>query len=180
VEATTLSDVLLIRPAVHEDARGYFLETWQQDRYRAAGLPETFFQDNESGSRRHTLRGLHYQLTQPQGKLVRVTEGEVFDVAVDLRRSSSDFGRWFGTLLSGANRCQIWIPPGFAHGFLVLSERAIVAYKCTTAYSAAGERVIRWDDSQLAIDWPLPLHAAPLLSTRDANACPLSMAELFP
>ncbi len=180
VEATTLPGVLLIHPTVFEDARGYLVETWQRDRYEQAGLPTDFVQDNESGSVRHTLRGLHHQLGTPQGKLVRVIEGEVFDVAVDIRRSSEHFGRWFGTILSAQNRAQLWVPPGFAHGFLVLSEHAVVVYKCTAFYSPADERTILWNDPELAIDWPLAAGASPLVSIRDGQGVRLSAAGLFP
>lgn len=179
VEATSLPDVLLIHPRVFEDSRGYLVESWQRDRYEQAGLPTDFVQDNESGSVRHTLRGLHYQLGTPQGKLVRVIEGEVFDVAVDLRRRSEHFGRWFGTTLSGQNRSQLWIPSGFAHGFLVLSEYAVVVYKCTALYAPADERTILWNDPELAIDWPLTPGTSPLVSARDGQGAPLSAAELF-
>lgn len=180
VEPTLLPDVLLIHPRVFEDARGYFVESWQRDRYALAGLPADFVQDNESGSVRHTLRGLHYQLGNPQGKLVRVCAGEIFDVAVDIRRSSGHFGRWFGTTLSGRNRAQLWVPPGFAHGYLVLSEHAVVVYKCTALYAPADERTILWNDADLAIDWPLGAGTSPLISARDGQGAPLSAAELFP
>ena len=180
VEATTLPDVLLIHPRVFADSRGYLVESWQRDRYQQAGLPTDFVQDNESGSVRHTLRGLHYQLGTPQGKLVRVIQGEIFDVAVDIRRGSAHFGRWFGTTLSGQNRAQLWIPAGFAHGFLVLSEHAVVVYKCTALYAPADERTILWNDPELAIDWPLTAGASPLVSARDAQGSPLRAAELFP
>lgn len=177
-EATPLPGVTLIRPTVHRDARGYFMETWQRDRFREAGLPDTFVQDNESGSVRHTLRGLHYQLTHPQGKLVRVISGEVFDVAVDIRRSSATFGRWFGTMLSEDNYLQLWIPPGYAHGFLVTSAYAVLGYKCTDFYSTSDERSIVWNDPDLAIEWPLPSGIEPLVSARDASAFRFSDAEL--
>lgn len=180
VEATPLPEVLLIHPRVFEDARGYLVESWQRDRYEQAGLPGDFVQDNESGSVRHTLRGLHYQLGNPQGKLVRVIQGEIFDVAVDIRRRSEHFGRWFGATLSGSNRAQLWIPPGFAHGFLVLSEHAVVVYKCTALYAPADERTILWSDPELAIDWPLTVGASPLISARDAQGVPLRTTELFP
>lgn len=180
VEATALPGVLLIQPRVFADSRGYFLESWQRERYQAAGLPDSFVQDNESGSVRHTLRGLHYQLASPQGKLVRVIEGEVLDVAVDIRRSSTHFGRWVGVTLSGTSRGQLWIPPGFAHGFLVLSAFAVVAYKCTTPYAPADERTILWNDPELAVDWLLPAGASPLVSPRDAQGALFRAAELFP
>lgn len=176
--ATPLPGVILIEPRIHRDPRGYFLETWQRDRYREAGIPDAFVQDNESLSVRQTLRGLHYQLTRPQGKLVRVISGEVFDVAVDIRRNSATFGQWFGTMLSEADFRQLWIPPGFAHGFLVTSERAVFAYKCTDFYSAQVERAIAWNDPDLAIDWPLPPGTPPILSARDAAAPRLCEAQL--
>jgi len=180
VEVSPLPEVLLLHPRVFEDPRGYFLETWQRDRYRDAGVPVNFVQDNESASVRHTLRGLHYQLASPQGKLVRVIDGEVFDVTVDIRRSSARFGRWSGVTLSGSNRIQLWVPPGFAHGFLVLSARAVVAYKCTAYYAPADERILLWNDPALAIDWPLPAGVRPVLSPRDAAGTTLATAEILP
>lgn len=179
VQTTPLPGLLLIRPTVHRDGRGYFMETWQRDRYREAGLPEQFVQDNESGSGRHILRGLHYQIGNPQGKLVRVVAGEVFDVAVDIRRSSPTFGCWFGTQLSAANGLQLWIPPGFAHGFLVTSEQAIFAYKCTDFFVPESARSIAWNDPDIGIAWPLPPGTEPLLSARDAAAPRLHQAETF-
>ena len=176
--ATPLAGVMLIEPTVHRDPRGYFLETWQRDRYREAGIPDAFVQDNESGSVRHTLRGLHYQITSPQGKLVRVIAGEVFDVAVDIRRNSATFGRWFAAVLSQDNRHQLWIPPGLAHGFLVTSDHAVFAYKCTDFHSATAERAIAWNDPDLAIDWPLPAGMEPVVSARDAAAPRLCEAQM--
>jgi dTDP-4-dehydrorhamnose 3,5-epimerase len=175
---TSLPGVVLVELAVFGDARGRFLETFRRDRYLDAGIGVgcEFVQDNFSSSIRGTLRGLHYQLAQPQGKLVHVTQGEVFDVAVDIRRGSPAFGRWFGTLLSADNHRQLWIPPGFAHGFLVTSERADFAYKVTANYAPADERSIRWDDPTLAIAWPST--APPLLSGRDTAAPSLVDAEL--
>ena len=165
--------VLVIEPAVHRDARGYFLESYHAERYAAAGVPGPFVQDNVTLSRRGTLRGLHAQPRRPQGKLCAVLSGEVFDVSVDLRPGSPTFGRWFATILSEANHRQIYLPPGFAHGFCVLSERARFVYKCTATYDARGEIAIRWDDPDLAIEWPI---VAPLLSGRDAAALPLTEA----
>ncbi len=177
VTPLALPEVCLIEPQVFADARGFFLESWNAARYAEAGIDATFVQDNHSGSVRHVLRGLHYQLRRPQGKLVRVIAGAVFDVAVDIRPGSADFGRWVGAELSAANRHLLWVPPGFAHGFCVLSEQADVLYKCTTHYVPADERAIRWDDPQLAIDWPLA-GQAPLLSAKDAAAPTLAAAEL--
>ena len=180
VTPTALTDVLLVRPDVHADQRGFFLEVWHADRYAAAGIPGPFVQDNHSRSSRHALRGLHYQVGRPQGKLVRVAGGTVFDVAVDLRRSSTTFGRWVGTTLSEENHHQLWIPPGFAHGFYVLSDHADLIYKCTEPYDAAGDRAVRWNDRDLAIAWPLAGAVPPILSAKDAAAPPLAEAEGYP
>jgi len=155
VIAAELPGVLLLEPKVFGDARGFFLETWQAARYHEAGLPERFVQDNHSRSRRGVLRGLHYQLTQPQGKLVWVTRGAVFDVAVDIRRGSPTFGRWYGCVLDDVDHRQLYIPPGFAHGFCVLSEEADFFYKCTDYYHPPSERGIAWDDPDIGIEWPL-------------------------
>ena len=168
VEPTSLPGVLVIEPVVHRDARGFFLETWRSERYADAGLPPTFVQDNHSRSARGTLRGMHYQVEVVQGKLVRCSMGEVYDVAVDLRRGSPAYGRWVGVTLSDRDHRQLWIPPGCAHGFYVTSESADVVYKCTAPYAPAHERVIRWDDPDLAIAWPLR-GSAPLVSPRDAG-----------
>jgi dTDP-4-dehydrorhamnose 3,5-epimerase len=161
------------------DPRGFFMETWHADRYAAAGLGCSFVQDNHSRSVRGTLRGLHYQLDRPQGKLVQVAVGAIFDVAVDLRRSSATFGRWVGQELSDDNHRQLWVPPGFAHGFYVLSDVADVLYKCTEPYLAQLDRTLRWDDPTLAIAWPLD-GGRPLLSARDATAPGLREAAPFP
>ena len=150
-----LPGVLVIEPACFGDARGFFMETWQAQRYHDAGLPASFVQDNHSRSRRGILRGLHYQLTQPQGKLVWVTRGAVFDVAVDIRRGSPHFGRWFGCVLDDVTHRQLYVPPGFAHGFCVLSEEADFFYKCTDYYHPASERGIAWNDPEIGIAWPL-------------------------
>jgi dTDP-4-dehydrorhamnose 3,5-epimerase len=162
-----IPDVVLIEPDVHRDARGFFLETWHQRKYTEGGVPGPFVQDNHSRSRRGTLRGLHAQLRRPQGKLVRIVEGEVFDVAVDIRRGSPTFGRWVGDRLSGENLRQLWIPPGFAHGFCVLSETVHLEYKCTDFYDPADEIAIAWDDPDIGVAWPLD---DPTLSARDAAA----------
>ena len=175
---TTLPGVRLIEPRVFGDARGFFLESWNHRTFAEAGLDLDFVQDNHSRSARGVLRGLHYQLGSPQGKLVRVTQGCVFDVAVDIRRTSPHFGRWVGYELSAENHRMLWIPPGFAHGFLVLSETADFLYKCTTLYDPAGDRGIRWDDPAIAIAWP-DAGVAPLLSAKDAAAPPLADAEVF-
>nr|MCU0890415.1 dTDP-4-dehydrorhamnose 3,5-epimerase [Sandarakinorhabdus sp.] len=151
---TPLPGVLLIEPRVFGDARGFFLESWNRQSFAEAGLDMDFVQDNHSRSSRGVLRGLHYQLHNPQGKLVRVTQGAVFDVAVDIRRASPHFGRWVGYELSADNHRMLWIPPGFAHGFLVLSDTADFLYKCTTLYDPPSDRGIRWDDPAIGIDWP--------------------------
>ena len=155
VIATELPGVLLLEPKTFGDARGFFMETWQAARYHEAGMPERFVQDNHSRSRRGVLRGLHYQLTQPQGKLVWVTRGAVFDVAVDIRRGSPNFGRWYGCLLDDVDHRQLYIPPGFAHGFCVVSEEADFFYKCTDYYHPQSERGIAWNDPEVGIQWPL-------------------------
>ncbi|MDS4021663.1 MAG: dTDP-4-dehydrorhamnose 3,5-epimerase [Candidatus Competibacter sp.] len=155
IVATELPGVLLLEPNVFGDARGFFMETWQAARYREAGMPERFVQDNHSRSRRGVLRGLHYQLAQPQGKLVWVTRGAVFDVAVDIRRGSPTFGRWYGCVLDDVDHRQLYVPPGFAHGFCVLSDEADFFYKCTDYYHPPSERGIAWDDPQIGIEWPL-------------------------
>lgn len=175
-----LSEVLLLEPTVFRDDRGFFLETWHDEKFRAAGLDWRFVQDNQSRSVAGTLRGLHYQLDRPQGKLVRVVRGEIFDVAVDLRRSSPTFARWVGLALSGERGDQLWIPPGFAHGFCVTGDSADVVYKCTAPYSAAGDRTLRWDDPTLDIRWPGLSSRLPLLSPKDASAPLLAAAETFP
>lgn len=175
---TTIPGVVLLELDTYGDARGRFMETFRRDRYRELGIGTglEFVQDNFSSSIRGTLRGLHYQLQHPQGKLVHVTRGEVFDVAVDIRVGSPTFGRWFGTLLSAENHRQMWIPPGFAHGFLVTSEEADFAYKVTANYAPTDERSIAWDDPELAITWPLD--SAPILSKRDAAASRFRDADL--
>jgi dTDP-4-dehydrorhamnose 3,5-epimerase len=152
---TDLPGVVIIEPQVFGDARGFFMETYNSPRYDAAGLPGVFVQDNVSKSRRGVLRGLHYQLPNPQGKLLTVLQGEIFDVAVDIRRGSPDFGRWVGVTLSDENRRQFYVPPGFAHGFCVTSETALVMYKCTEVYRPQNDRGVRWDDPRIGIAWPL-------------------------
>jgi dTDP-4-dehydrorhamnose 3,5-epimerase len=180
VTPTEIPEVLLVEPIVHGDGRGFFLETWRAPRYRQAGIEFNFVQDNHSRSVAGTLRGLHYQVEQPQGKLVSVVTGTIYDVAVDLRESSPTFGRWVRALLSEENHHQLWIPPGFAHGFYVLSASADVTYKCTVEYAAEHERCIRWDDHELAIIWPLINGGAPLVSTRDAAGVAFRDADRYP
>lgn len=179
VEETDLPGVLVVRSPVHRDARGFFTEVFHEARFADLGLPTRFAQDNHSRSSFNVLRGLHYQLVQPQGKLVRPASGIVFDVAVDLRRSSPCFGAWVGITLEAGDGRQLWIPPGFAHGFVVLSEWADVAYKCTTAYHAQSNRSLRWDDPKIGIRWPIPHGVLPILSDADAASPPLSAAECY-
>lgn len=179
VTATALPEVLIIEPRVFSDARGFFYESFNAREFeKETGLNKTFVQDNHSRSRKGVLRGLHYQLDRPQGKLIRVTEGEVLDVTVDLRRSSPTFGRWASVKLSARDRRQLWVPEGFAHGFVVLSDDAEVLYKTTDYYDPTAERCIRWDDPSLSIDWQL--QCAPLLSEKDQQGKSLQDADLFP
>lgn len=179
VIATHLPDVLIIEPNVFGDERGFFLESFNAKAFaEATGCTLPFVQDNHSRSAKGVLRGLHYQIEQTQGKLVRVTAGEVLDVAVDIRRSSPTFGQWASVRLSAQNQRQLWVPPGFAHGFVVLSDTADFLYKTTDYYAPQAERCIRWDDPQLAIDWAL--QDAPILSAKDQNGKTLSEADLFP
>lgn len=175
----SVPDVVLIEPKVFGDARGFFMETWRADRFAAEGLPTTFVQDNHSRSSQGVLRGLHYQILQPQGKLVRVTLGAVYDVAVDLRRRSPTFGRAVGAVLSAENRHQLWVPPGFAHGFYVLTEAAEFTYKCTDYYAPQHERCLRWDDADVGVEWPLLDGHAPQLSAKDAAGLSLRDAETY-
>jgi len=181
VTPTRLPEVLLIEPRVFGDARGFFMESWNQRAFdEAAGAPVRFVQDNHSRSSRGVLRGLHYQLRQPQGKLVRVVSGRVFDVAVDLRRSSPRLGQWVGVELSADNHRQLWVPPGFAHGFLVLSEQADFLYKTTDYYQPSDERALAWNDSRVNVDWPLDeVGGAPSLSAKDQAAPGWDAAELY-
>jgi len=178
VERTAIPDVLLLTPRVFQDARGFFLENYNRRSFQAAtGLDVEFVQDNHSRSAKNVLRGLHYQLTRPQGKLVRVTVGEVWDVAVDLRRSSASFGRWVGAALSAASARMLWIPPGFAHGFVALSDAAEVQYKITDYYAPEDEFSLLWNDPQLAIAWPDV--GEPLLADKDRRGLPLSRAPTY-
>ncbi len=178
VTDTALPGVRLIEPKVFGDDRGFFLESWNARAFAEAGIDAAFVQDNHSRSARNVLRGLHYQILEPQGKLVRVVAGSVFDVAVDVRRASPHFGHWVGYELSAVNKRMLWVPPGFAHGFVVLSDTADFQYKCTTFYAPAHERSIAWDDPAIGIDWPLG-GATPLLSPKDAAAPRLADAEVF-
>jgi dTDP-4-dehydrorhamnose 3,5-epimerase len=178
VLATGLRDVLVFEPKVFADARGFFIESFNQRRFEhATGRVVTFVQDNHSRSAKGVLRGLHYQIKQPQGKLLRVIDGEVFDVAVDLRRASPNFGKWTGNVLSAENKKQMWVPEGFAHGYLVLSETAEVLYKVTDYYAPEHERTLLWNDSTIGITWPL--NRAPILSQKDQRGVPLAQAEVF-
>jgi len=178
VTPTEIPDVLIVEPTVYGDERGFFYESFNQRAWeKATGLRTVFVQDNHSRSIRKVLRGLHYQITHPQGKLVRATVGEVFDDAVDLRRKSPTFGRWVGTTLSAGNKRQFWVPEGFAHGFVVLSDVAEFQYKTTEYYHPESERVILWNDPDLAIDWPID--GSPILAKRDAAATPFREAETF-
>lgn len=176
--STSIEDVLILEPRLHGDHRGYFMETWRKSELESLGVKEEFVQDNQSKSLQKTLRGLHYQLNYPQGKLVRVLSGEIFDVAVDLRKNSKSFGHWVGVVLSGENHKQLWVPEGFAHGFYVLSESAEIAYKCTEYYHAEDDHSLLWNDQELAIQWPL-LDDQPLLSEKDKTASPLSQAAIY-
>jgi dTDP-4-dehydrorhamnose 3,5-epimerase len=178
VTPTRLAEVLLIEPKVLGDARGFFLESWNERGFEAAGIRARFVQDNHSRSERNVLRGLHYQIRQPQGKLVRVVAGEIFDVVVDIRRSSPSFGRWEGIRLSAASHDMLWVPIGFAHGFCVVSDFAEVLYKTTDFYAPEHERCILWNDPELHIDWPL--QDEPILSVKDASGMRLQDAETFP
>jgi dTDP-4-dehydrorhamnose 3,5-epimerase len=176
---TALPDVVLIEPKVFQDDRGFFLETFQARKYTAAGITLPMVQDNHSGSRQGVLRGLHYQIHNPQGKLVSALAGAVFDVAVDLRRSSPTFGHWIGVTLSAHSYRQLWVPAGFAHGFYVLSEWAEIVYKVTDYYDPQSERTLIWNDPQVGIAWPLLEGKPPLLSPKDAKGLSLEKAELF-
>jgi dTDP-4-dehydrorhamnose 3,5-epimerase len=175
---TSIPEVVLLEPKVFGDDRGFFFESWNRRTFAELGITSDFVQDNHSKSQKNVLRGLHYQIENAQGKLVRVTSGAVYDVAVDLRRSSPTFGRWVGFTLSASDRRMAWIPPGFAHGFCVTSESAEFLYKTTDYYSPAHERTLLWNDPQLAIPWPLS--GEPLLAAKDKTGTPLAQAETFP
>ncbi len=176
---TNLPDVILIEPRIFGDARGFFMETYQAQEFAAAGIQAQFVQDNHSGSTQGALRGLHYQLRHAQGKLLRCVAGEIYDVAVDIRRSSPHFGEWVGVRLSAENRRQLWVPPGFAHGFYVLSAWAEVTYKATDYYAPQWERSLLWNDPAIGVTWPLIDDQPPRLSPKDAAGLPLDQAETF-
>jgi dTDP-4-dehydrorhamnose 3,5-epimerase len=177
--ATPIQDVVLIEPQVFGDARGFFLESWHKQKFAAAGIDAAFVQDNHSRSAHWTLRGLHFQIEHVQGKLVRVASGSVFDVVVDLRRSSPTFGKWWGVDLSAQNHLMLWVPKGLAHGILVTSEHADFLYKCTDVYSPTHERTLAWNDGDLAIRWPLPAGVQPKLSAKDVQGASFSEIEKF-
>ena len=177
---TPIQDVVLIEPQVFGDARGFFMETWQEPKFKAAGIEATFVQDNHSRSSQWTLRGLHFQVQHTQGKLVRVSAGAVYDAVVDLRRSSRTFGEAWGVELSEDNHRMLWVPPGLAHGILVLSPSADFLYKCTDVYAPAHERTLRWDDPTAAVAWPLPPGVHPKLSAKDAQGRAFDEIETFP
>jgi dTDP-4-dehydrorhamnose 3,5-epimerase len=179
VVATDIPEVVVFEPERHGDHRGYFLETWREDVFIAAGVGTSFVQDNQSSSHQGVLRGLHYQIRQPQGKLVRIISGTVFDVAVDLRRSSPTCGKWVGVELSAENCRLIWVPPGFGHGFYVLSEQAEFVYKCTDYYAREHERVIRYDDHDIGINWPLVAGVETVLSDKDLGGVAFAQADLY-
>jgi dTDP-4-dehydrorhamnose 3,5-epimerase len=174
---TILQDVVIVEPKVFGDERGFFFEVFNQATFAKLGLPTEFVQDNQSGSQKGVLRGLHYQIQQPQGKLVRALRGAIFDVAVDLRRGSKQFGKWVGVELSAENKRQLWVPPGFGHGFLTLTEFAEVSYKVTQLYAPEHERSLLWNDPALGIDWPL--EGEPILSAKDRAGVPLAEAETY-
>jgi dTDP-4-dehydrorhamnose 3,5-epimerase len=176
----SIPEVILIEPVVRGDERGFFMETYRADLFALRGIPAVFVQDNHSRSKRGTLRGLHYQIRQAQGKLVRVILGQIFDVAVDLRCHSPTFGKWAGAVLSAENKLQLWVPPGFAHGFYVMSEWAEVVYKATDYYAPKWERTLRWNDTQLGIEWPLLEGVELILSPRDMQGKLLAEAETYP
>lgn len=177
---TCIPDVKIIEPAVFGDARGYFMETWSQHHFsNNLDLELDFIQDNHSRSPQGILRGLHYQIKHPQGKLVRVVTGKVFDVAVDIRQGSATFGQWVGAELSDENHRMLWVPPGFAHGFYVMSQQADFLYKCTDIYAPEHERCIKWDDTEINIQWPLINKQQPLLSDKDRKGSSLSSADTF-
>ena len=177
--STEIKQVLIIEPKVYEDDRGFFMETFRANLLAENGIPYQFVQDNHSGSKKNILRGLHYQIRHPQGKLVRAIRGEIFDVAVDLRRSSVTFGQWVGVTLSEVNKKMLWIPPGFAHGYYVLSDWAEIVYKATDYYAPESDRSIVWNDPDIAINWPIPSCTEPLLSEKDRLGKRLKEAEVF-
>lgn len=176
---TQIPDVVVIDPIVFEDERGFLMETWHAGRFREAGINATFVQDVQSRSSRGVIRGLHYQIKHPQGKLIRVIQGELFDVAVDLRRSSPTFGKWVGQTLSAGNRRLLWVPVGFAHGFMVMSESAEIEYRMTDYHSPENGRTISWDDPNVGVEWPRLDGLDPLLSSKDAAGVSLQDAETY-
>jgi len=176
---TSIPEILILEPKVFGDERGFFMETYQARQFADLGIPTQFVQDNHSGSRQGILRGLHYQICQAQGKLVRVISGEIFDVAVDLRKTSPTFGKWVGATLSAQNKHLIWIPAGFAHGFYVLSDWAEIVYKASDYYALEWERSILWNDPDIGIEWPLIDQQPPTLSAKDANGMPFKVAETY-
>ena len=178
--ATTIPDVIIIEPQVFGDQRGFFMETWRQDKFKEAGIPSEFIQDNHSSSSQGILRGLHYQIQQAQGKLVRVIKGEVYDVAVDMRLSSPSFGQWVGETLTAENKKMLWVPPGFAHGFYVTSPQAEFVYKCTDYYAPEHERSLLWNDKDLNINWPILQGTEPKLSEKDTKGIEFKEAEYYP
>ncbi len=177
--STNLPGVILVEPKVFEDERGFFFESYHEQRFTENGLSLQFRQDNHSRSKKGTLRGLHYQIQQAQGKLVRVVIGKIYDVAVDIRRSSPTFGQWMGIYLSSENKKQLYVPPGFAHGFYVVSDWAEVLYKTTDYYAPQWERTLLWNDPQVNVDWPISAGEEPILSTKDAMGTPLVQAEVY-
>jgi dTDP-4-dehydrorhamnose 3,5-epimerase len=179
IEQSIIPDILIITPQAYGDERGYFMETYRLELFTKAGIPYTFVQDNHSGSKCGTLRGLHYQINQPQGKLIRAVLGEVYDVAVDMRRKSPTFGKWVGMVLSASNRLQLWVPPGFAHGFYVLSEWAEIVYKATDYYAPEWERTLYWNDPEIAISWPILKDQELLVSSKDRIGKLLKEAEVY-
>lgn len=178
IKPTSIPDILVIEPDVHGDHRGFFMETWRKEWFTDLGDDLTFVQDNHSKSVKGTLRGLHYQVKQPQGKFIRVVQGEIFDVVVDLRLASDTFGQWEGVLLSSENKKSLWVPPGFAHGFYVISDTAEITYKCTDYYAAEYERSLLWNDPEIGINWPL-LDDEVVLSEKDAKGSPLAECETY-
>ena len=179
IEKTEISDVVVINPDVFKDDRGFFMEFWNAGKYREAGIDVDFVQDNHSKSVRGTLRGLHYQVQQPQGKLIKVVNGRIFDVVVDMRRGSATFGKWVGRFLSARNRKMLWVPGGFAHGFYVTSREAEVIYKCTDFYAPAHERTLLWNDGELGIQWPLLDNTGVAISAKDARGVAFQDAEYY-
>lgn len=177
--STEIQGVILIDPIVYCDERGYFCETFQAKNFSEAGIPTHFVQDNQSGSHQSVIRGLHYQIHQAQGKLIRVISGEIYDVAVDLRKSSPTYGKWSGHILSAENKRQVWVPPGFAHGFYVLSDWAEVLYKATDFYAPVWERTLLWNDPKVNIKWPLADGQLPIVSQKDSQGCSFEEAEFF-